>query len=323
MPDDYLDESVDILSDMYLNASIPPDEFAREKGVVLEEIKMYADEPDSVAMENLQRNLFPGSTLGAPIAGSAASLAPMKPEDLRRYIATHYLPSNTVAVVVGNVDPAQALKALEARLGSFRRNGRGRPAASKDHGRTVRMQTAMRDVQQAQIAIGYRTFGIHDRRKYAAAVFDALMGRGMSSRLFQSVRERRGLSYDISSGMRFFTAAGMWTVTAGVAPEKLQPALDTIERECQRICERRVPSAELQRTKAFLVGNFRLGHERVTSKLFFYGQTFLAYGREVRPEEQVEGIRAVTADDVRAVAAAILRPGNRSLSLVLPKNKEK
>ena len=324
MPDDYLSESVDILSDMYLNASIPPDEFEREKGVIIEEIKMYADEPDSVAMENLQRNLFPGSTLGAPVAGSAASLAPMKPEDLRRYISTHYLPSNTVAVIAGNVDPAQALKALEARLGSLRRRGRGAAAScGKGHGRIVGRQTAMRDVQQAQIAIGYRTFGIHDRRRYAAAVFDALMGRGMSSRLFQSVRERRGLSYDISSSMRFFTDAGMWTVTAGVAPEKLQPALDTIERECRRICERRVSSAELQRTKDFLVGNFRLGHERVTSKMFFYGQTFLAYGREVRPDEQVEGIRAVTADDVRAVAAAILRPGNRSLSLVLPKNKEK
>ena len=124
MPDDCLAEAVDILCDMYLHASIPSDEFAREKGVVLEEIKMYADEPDSVALENLQRNLFPGSRLGAPVAGSPASLVPMRPADLRRYIRTHYLPGNTVAVVVGNFDPDMAMREVSARLGAFRQIGR-------------------------------------------------------------------------------------------------------------------------------------------------------------------------------------------------------
>ena len=108
MPDECLAESIDILSDMYLNASIPGDEFKREKGVVVEEIRMYADEPDSVAMENLQRSLFPDSQLGAPVAGSEKSLAPMKPDDLRRYIRSHYRADNTIAVIVGNFDPDKA-----------------------------------------------------------------------------------------------------------------------------------------------------------------------------------------------------------------------
>ena len=322
MPDDYLVESVDILSDMYLNASIPADEFAREKGVVIEEIRMYDDEPDSVAMENLQRNLFPGSKLGAPVAGSAKTLTPLRPDDLRRYINSHYLPSNTVVVIVGNFNPDQALKEVSLRLGAFRRTAKRVGAARDAHGRIVKAQTVERDVQQTQIALGYRTFGINDRRRYAAAVFDAVMGRGMSSRLFQAVRERRGLSYDISSQMRFFCDAGMWTVTAGVAPGKADAALATIERECARIRERGVPAAEMRRTKDFLIGNFRLSHERVTSKLFFYGQTLLSFGRPVEPEEQVDGIRAVTADDVQAVASAILRPNSRSMSLVTPRNKD-
>ena len=322
MPDDYLAESVDILSDMYLNASIPEDEFVREKGVVVEEIKMYDDEPDSVAMENLQRSLFPGGRLGAPVAGSAETLMPLKPDDLRRYVKSHYVPSNTVAVVAGSFDPGRALGEIAARLGSFRRAAKPAGAGRDAFGRVVRAVTVERDVQQTQVALGYRTFGINDRRRYAAAVFDAVMGRGMSSRLFQSVRERRGLSYDISSQMRFFSDAGMWTVTAGVAADKAGAALATVERECGRIRERGVPEAELRRTKDFLIGNFRLAHERVTSKLFFYGQTLLSFGRPVEPEEQVEGIRAVTAADVKAVAAAILRPGSRSLSLVTPRKKE-
>ena len=320
MPDDCLEEAVDVISDMYLNATIPDDEFVREKGVVLEEIKMYADEPDSVAMENLQRNLFPGSALGAPVAGGPASLVPLRPADLRRYIRTHYLPSNTIAVVVGNFDPERALRIVSSRLGFFRRSAKAPSADNAAHGRVVREQTVKRDVQQSQVALGYRTFGLRDPRKYAASVFDALMGRGMSSRLFQEIREKRGLSYDVSSRMHMFSDVGAWTVTAGVDPGKATAAIKTIDRELVRICTRRLSAAELRRTKEYMIGNFRLSHEKVTSKLFFCGSTLQAFGRIVMPEEQIDGIRAVTADDVRAVAQAIIRPGMRSLSMVVPRD---
>jgi predicted Zn-dependent peptidase len=179
--------------------------------------------------------------------------------------------------------------------------------------------TVTRDIHQAQIALGYRTFGIADSRKYAATVFDAVMGRGMSSRLFQSVREKEGLSYDISSRMQFFRDAGMWTVTAGVDAQKADMTLATIDRELKRICGKKVGVGELERTKEFLTGNFRMSHERVTSKLFYHGSTMLSFGRLVPAEEQVEGIRRVSAADVLAVAREILDPARRSVSLVLPR----
>ena len=319
MPYEYLEESVDILSDMYLHASLPADEFAREKQVVIEEIKMYADEPDSVAMENLQRALFPASRLGAPVAGSAESLTPMRPADLKHYIRSHYLPSNTVAVVVGRFDPDVAVKAVNARLGAFRRPAKAIACDRALTGKPVREVSASKDVQQAQLALGYRTFGISDPRKYAATVFDAVMGRGMSSRLFQEVREKRGLSYDIASRMQFFNDAGMWTVAAGLDAGKAKQTLATIDREIRRICTKRVSAAELRRTKEFLIGNFRLSHEKVTSKLFFYGSTLQSFGRLVEPEEQVDGIKRVTAADIQDVARAILDPANRSVSWVVPR----
>ena len=176
-----------------------------------------------------------------------------------------------------------------------------------------------KDVQQTQIAIGYRTFGINDARKYAASVLDAIMGKGMSSRLFQEVREKRGLSYDISSRMQFFTDAGMFTVTAGVDPSKEALAVKTIEKEIDRIRSKKVPASELKRIKEFMLGNFRLSHERVVSKLFFYGSTLLSYGRLMTTEEQVEAVKAVTAADVLEVAEAIFDPANRSCSRVVPK----
>ena len=320
LPCEYLGEAVDILSDMYLRATIPADEFVREKQVVIEEIKMYADEPDSVAMENLQRNLFPRSTLGAPVAGTAASLTPMRPADLKRYIKAHYRADNTVVVIVGNFDEAYALREVGRR---FRACPVGAAADTSDDralaARPVAEKTVSKEIAQAQLALGYRTFGICDRRKYAATVMDAVLGRGMSSRLFQEVREKRGLSYDISSRMQFFQDAGMFTVTAGLDAGKAAKALATIDRELKRICEKPVSAAELKRTKEFLVGNFRLSHEKVTSKMFFYGSTMLSFGRLVTPQEQVEGIRAVTAADLQSVAKSIFRPANRSVSWVLPK----
>ena len=321
LPCEYLVEAVDILSDMYLRATIPANEFAREKQVVIEEIKMYADEPDAVAMENLQRNLFPKSTLGAPVAGTPESLLPLKPADLKRYIKSHYLPSNTVVVIVGNFEESHALRAVSER---FRRCSDVRMLRRTDDqplsGKPIAETTVAKDIAQAQLALGYRTFGIADKRKYAAIVMDAILGRGMSSRLFQEVREKRGLSYDISSRMQFFQDAGMFTITAGLDRSKTKDALATIDRELKRIREKPVSALELKRTREFLIGNFRLSHEKVTSKLFFYGQTMLSFGRLVTPQEQVEGIRAVTASDVKAVANAILKQSNRSISWVVPRS---
>ena len=320
LPSEYLVEAIDILSDMYLRATIPADEFDREKQVIIEEIRMYADEPDSVAMENLQRALFPKSMLGAPVAGTPESLGPLRPVDLRRHIRSHYLPSNTVVVIVGDFDPAKAFSEVVKHFYSRSTHRAIRCSADKAlKEKPIARVSTEKEIAQTQLAIGYRTFGIRDNRKYAATVMDAILGRGMSSRLFQEVREKRGLSYDISSRMQFFQDAGMFVVSAGLDPRKAKDALATIDRELDRICKKPVSAAELKRTKEFLIGNFRLAHERITSKLFFYGQTLLSFGRLVSPQKQIESIRAVSAADVMRVARTILKKSNRSISWVVPK----
>jgi predicted Zn-dependent peptidase len=321
MSDEHLEEAVDIISDMYLNATIPEDEFVREKQVVIEEIKMYADEPDAVAMENLQRSLFPNIQLGAPVAGSEKSLAPMTRKNLLDYIKSHYLPGNTVAVVVGKFNCERALDIISDRL------GRRRPRPTKDFKKgsssplapVVGEVTVEKDVNQVQLAIGYRTPGITHKNKYAASVMNAILGRGMSSRLFQEVREKRGLSYDIASNMQMFQDAGMFVVTAGLDRSKTQLALKTIDAQLKRIREKKVPASELARTKEFLLGNFKLSQERIVSKLFFYGSTMLSFGRLITTREQIDAIRAVTAADVLETAQEFLNPANRSISWVVPR----
>ena len=322
LPNEYLAEAVNILADMYLNASFPEDEFVREKQVVLEEIKMYADDPDTVVLENLQRALFPRHPLGNPVAGTAASLAPMTPETLRAYVKAHYTADRTVAVIVGRFDPASALTLVEKKLG--RCEGPHRES-KKTHSTTSRFLppiaeiSTTKDIQQTQLAIGYRTFVVEDERRYAATVMHAILGRGMSSRLLQEVREKRGLSYDISSRMQFFQDAGLFGVAAGLDGANLGLAMRTIDREFEKIRMKKVSAAELKRIKEFLIGNFRLSHERITSKLFYHGSSLLSFGRLVPTEEQIDGVRSVTPEDILAVAQEILRPENRSVSTVSPR----
>ena len=317
LPDECLAIGVEILADMYLHASIDAEEFAREKEVVIEEIRMYDDDPESVAGENLQRALFPGCQLGEPVAGSEKSLRAMKPGDLKRYIKAHYRPDNTIAVIAGAFDEAAALKAL-APLAKLRPS-KTREASPLTLAPVAGEVTARRDVKQAQLALGFRTFGLGDPRRYAATVLNGVLGQGMMSRLFQEVREKRGLSYDISSRMQFFDDAGIFSVTAGMDPSKREPALRTIDRELRRVCERRIGAEELRRTKDYLIGNFRLSHEKIVSKMFFHGATLLSYGRPVPIAEQVAALRAVTPEEVRETARAIFAPANRAVSWVLPK----
>ncbi len=322
LPSEYLAEAVDILTDMYLNATIPADEFAREKQVVIEEIKMYVDEPDAVAMENLQRNLFPGCRLGAPVAGSASSLGPLKPTDLKRYVKSHYRADNTVVVIAGDFNEERAIAEVKKRIAKLRK---AKVSAAVSHDGApfakpvVREQSVCKDINQAQLALGFRAFGIDHPLKYAATVLDSILGRGMMSRLFQEVREKRGLSYDISSRMLSFRDAGMFTVTGGMDASKRDLALRTVDREIARICKSKVGAAELKRCKDFIIGNFRLSHEKVVSKLFYHGAALLSFGRIMPTSEQVESIAKVTADDIRLAAQTIFQPSNRSVSWVLPR----
>ena len=252
---------------------------------------------------------------------TAETLAKMTPQTLRDYIRRAYVPAATTAVVAGRFNSAAARALVEDALGGL---AEGKPLSHVPvnmRKRPVKEVRAERDIQQVQLALGFRTFGVRapDRKKYAANVFDGLMGRSMSSRLFQSVREKRGLSYDIRSQIQFFDETGGWAVTAGLATDRVPQAVAAIEREFDRIRAKKPGTAELKRTKEYLIGNFRLGLEQVRSRLFFFGNCVQTYGRILPPQEIVAGIAAVTADDVLAIANEILQEQNKSVSWVVPK----
>ena len=321
MPYEFLSTAVDIVSDMYLNASIPDAEFERERRVIIEEIKMYDDDPSSVVDENLSAALFDGHALGRPVAGTPAKLMAMTPQTLRDYIKKAYAPSATVAVISGRFDPSSASALVRERFGSL---PAGRPVKSSAFpaSRAPKPSAeAKRDIQQLQLAAGFRTKGRDAADRYAYSLFDCMMGKSMSSRLFQSIREKRGLSYDVRSYLNLFRETGAWGVFMGLAPENEDKAMSVLEREFARAKSHKPSASELRRTKDFLEGSFRLGLESPRARLFYLGPCVINYGRIIPVAEMMAGFENVTPEQVMQAANEIIDDSARCISRVAPKDR--
>ena len=318
LPYEYLPQAFDVLSDMYLNASVKEDDFNRERDVILEEIKMYQDLPQHVVQEKLQEVMFKGHALGAPLSGDEATLRKMSRETLLRYKAQAYAPGSTVFAFAGRLEHAACVACVEKAIGGVRK-ARGLDFKRVDG--TVKQEhlaLVKKEIAQVHAVVGFRVFGRHDDRRYALRVLNGILGENMSSRLFQSVRERRGLCYSIQSSFQLFEETGVFTVSGGFDVQRAVAALRLTAKEIRRLIDTKVTAPELKRTKDYLLGSFRLGLEGTGNQMMYIAESLLNYGRVVRPEETIAGIQAVTADDVRRVAEDVFEPSRMTLSLVVP-----
>ncbi|HOE61221.1 MAG TPA: pitrilysin family protein [Kiritimatiellia bacterium] len=318
LPYEYLPQAFDVLSDMYLHAAIREEDFRRERDVILEEIKMYQDLPQHVVQENLLEAMFRDHALGAPLSGNPKSLGAMSRETLLRYKARAYTPGSTVFAFAGRLDHEACVARVERAVGGQPRR-RGLDFMRVD-GRVPqrRLSLTRKEIAQTHAVIGFRIFGRHDDRRYALRVLNGVLGENMSSRLFQSVRERRGLCYSINSGFQLFEETGLFTVSGGFDARRTIAALKRTAQEMRRLIDAPVGARELRRVKEYLQGTFRLGLEGVGNQMMFIGESLLNYGRVVCPEETLAGIAAVTADDVQRVAEEVFEPSRLTLSLVVP-----
>jgi predicted Zn-dependent peptidase len=318
LPHEYLPQAVDVLADMYVNASVGEEDLARERDVILEEIKMYQDLPQHLVQERLQEAMFKGHALGLPLSGEEATLRKMGRETLLRYKAQAYAPTATVFAFAGRLEHEACVAYAERAYGHVRRS---RGLAFKAVDGSVpqeRFVMAKKEIGQVHAVVGFRVFGRHDDRRYALRVLNGLLGENMSSRLFQSVRERHGLCYSIQSGYQLFEEAGLFTISGGFDSQRAEAALKLTAKEIRRVLDKKVGAGELKRAKDYLLGTFRLGLEGTGSQMMFIGESLLNYGRVVRPEETIAGIQAVTAEDVRRVAADVFEPSRLTLALVVP-----
>ena len=309
----------DVLADLYTESRLPAVEVERERGVIREEIQMYQDQPAQVAEELLAAAVYPRHALGRPLAGTLGSVSALKRDDLVEFWRAGYGARSTVLAVAGRTTHAEVLDRVASLLaglpaGKTPRFARWQPAAV-GMGRVV---VDHRDTEQAQLVIGYPGAGRHDPRRFAVRLMSTLLGEKMDSRLFQSLRERRGLCYSVQSETAAYAETGLLTISAGLDAKGLRPALGLIRKELDRLCALPVGRRELREARDYLIGQHRLGLESTTNQMMWLGESLLGHGRIIAPREAEEAFARLTAADVQVAARECFGAGFRALVAVGP-----
>ncbi len=318
IPHERLGEAFDVLADMYCEPKFAPSDIDRERGVIIEELRMGHDQPQQVVQEQLMDGLWSGHPLGRPLVGTERTLKAMVRADLDGFRRRHYQPGNTVFGMAGRLDHAACVALVKDAIG---RQPAGRVCSFKPVDRTVpqkRFRSARRKIEQVHAAIGFRGFGRHDHRRFALRMLNSILGENMSSRLFQIVREKHGLAYAVQSSFQLFDDTGATVISAGLDRARAADALRLIAREVARMRAKPVSRDELQRARDYLQGQFRLGLEGTGSQMQWIGDTLINYGRFVKPDEVLKHLMAVTPEEMRQVAAELFVPRRLTLSLVVP-----
>jgi predicted Zn-dependent peptidase len=316
--------AVDVLSDMVTSSLITPKDVDAERNVVLEEIAMNEDDPSDTVHEAFTAKLFGDTPLGRPILGTTDSINKITRDQIFEHYQARYTPEHLVVAAAGNLDHDTVVELVRQAFGDVlapRATTEPAPArlAGDQPGSQAGVGTTLisRGIEQANLVLGCEALARTDDRRFALGVLNAAFGGGMSSRLFQEVREKRGLAYSVYSFAGQHADTGMWGIYVGCLPSKADDVLAICAEEITRVVEGGLTDAELARGKGQVRGSIVLGLEDPSSRMSRLGKSELVYPRLEPVEEVLASIDAVSHDDVRAVAADILtRP--KALAVVGP-----
>ena len=310
--------AVDVLADMLRSSRIAREDVDAERTVILEEIGMHNDAPDDVVHDLFAEVLFGGHPLGRPVLGTSESIGAMSREAVARYWRRHYVPGNLVVAVAGNRTHDEVVElvsdAFEGAAGEplGPRPGRREPRAHRG------LQVRHKPTEQAHVVLGTRALSRSDPRRFALGVLNIAFGGGMSSRLFQEVREKRGLVYSIYSYATQYSETGSFSVYAGAAPKRIHDVLAIVRDELDRVVAAGLTEEELERGKGHLKGSLVLGLEDTSGRMTRLGKSEITSGEILTVDDIVQRVDEVTDEDVRAVAKEVLGAGPRALALIGP-----
>ncbi len=305
--DENLPLAVDILSDIVLNPAFSPDDIEREKKVVLEEIKMVEDTPDDLVHEIFTQAFWEDHPLGRPILGTPETVESLQRDSLCAYFEQAYTAHNMVIAAAGNLQHEQVRDLIEKAFAGVRRHG----AVVRDEPPTVVPKVTIRskDLEQSHVCLGTTAFPQNHADRYTGYVLNTLIGGSMSSRLFQNVREKRGLAYAVFSGLSAYRDAGTFTVYAGCAKEALGEVIDLVVEELRAVKQDPAPDTELRRAKDHLKGSLMLSLENTASRMSHLARQEIYFDRQFSLDETLQGIEAVTPSAVLDVARQLFSDG--------------
>ena len=316
--------AVDVICDMVTSSVLSAHEVDNERGVILEEIAMHEDDPGDSVHDEFASLVWPTDPLGRPVLGSIETIEAMSRGAINGYYKRRYRPEHLVITAAGNVDHARLVRLVKKAFADIAVDSstvpalprRGKQAPSFTVASTVRH----RQTEQANLVLGCAGLARGDDRRFAFGVLNAAVGGGMSSRLFQQVRERHGLAYSVYSFASHYADAGMFGVYAGCHPKRVPQVLDLCREELATVADGGLSAAELERGRGQMRGGFVLGLEDTGSRMSRLGKSELVYGELMTVNEVISAIDAVTLDDVREVAADLFtRP--MSLAVIGPYDK--
>ena len=313
--DEHLPLVFDILSDLVLNPLFKDEDIEKEKGVVLEELKMEADNPEYLVNEIFSNNFWKDHPLGKPILGTRETVRRFSREKIDGYYRRFYVPSNIVITAAGNLDHALLLDLTRARFETLAPNGSvpSSPVPSTHARLSLRHKKSL---EQVNLCLGVPCYPLPHERRYATLVLNTVLGGGMSSRLFQHIRERRGLAYAVFSESSAYRDTGCMSVYAGTSRESVREVVRLILEELRRMKQERIPEEELRRAKDNLKGSLLLGLESTGSRMGNLARQHLYFGRFFTLEEMADNIERVTADEVQQIAQVFFDPRQVALAVV-------
>ena len=310
-----LDLGLDILSDIMSDPAFRAEEVEAERQVILEEINMHADEPSDLVHEVIHEALYPSHPLGREVLGDRDTITAMSRDEIAAYFRSRYRPASIVVAAAGNLGHDDVVAGIEARFGSG--SGQAPTRVVPDLLPPRPVVVVQRATEQAHIVVGMRGLTRGDPDRFALSVLNQVLGGGMASRLFQEIREKRGLVYSVYSYRAAYLETGALAVYAGTAPERAGEVLDLIDVELDRLCQEEISDRELAVAKGHIKGSLALSLEDSGGRMNRIGRSQLVNGEVPSFEDLVERTEAVSRDDLRRVVERVAA-GERSLAVVGP-----
>lgn len=306
----------EIISDLYLNATLPEKELEKERGVILQEISMKEDMPQSKVWEVFSELLYGETPAGRSILGPVKNIKSFKRKDFEDYRKAHYVVNKTVVVVAGDIKEEAVLKEAKKAFASLKKAKRVTKLPVSEAQKSPQVALYKKETDQTHMILGFKTFGAKDKRRAALDVLSGVLGRGMSSRLFQRLREEMGVCYYVRTGADQYTDHGYLAISTGVDNHRVEEVVKALLEECQKLKTELVSEVELKKAKDYIVGNFFMGLETTDALAGYYSEQEITDGRILNPDQVEKEVSKVTAKDIQKVARDILNTNRLNLAVM-------
>ncbi|MDE2399416.1 MAG: insulinase family protein [Patescibacteria group bacterium] len=318
----HFNQIFDVVSDIYLNSTFPEAEMQKEKGVIIEEINMYEDMPQRHVQDLMMKLLYGDQPAGWNIAGEKKNILNMKRDDFVKYKKEHYVPKATLLVVAGKVTPKQVLKQVHEVFGKAESGKKTGKIKVKEKQTKPKVLVKFKKTDQTHFVLGVRTYDLFNKNNAVLSVLGGVLGGGMSSRLFQKLREEMGVGYYVRAYNDAYTDHGFFQISAGVDNKRIDEVMEAVLEECRKLKNIKVDAEELNKVKECLIGNMKLTLESSDDIANFYGGQELLKKEIKSAEEKALEIRKVTANQIQALAKNIFKDKGLNLALIGPFKKE-